>query len=162
VITNLATSLAQTPPTTSSTSKGYYDWLEPPDTPGGVFATLPEVKTWCRDHLWIPSDGRIELVFDIPSIDTSRYPKTAKTIYSGLQDVSNELVKNGGRLLIVDNDCHGSNRLFGHLPWRGDKNQFSMATAYLTDSGSRSLIPPKVPMIDSRQSSPPSQWRRLM
>jgi len=156
--------LTQTPPTTSSTSKEYYSWLEPPDTPGGVFATFPEVKTWYRNHLWIPSDGRIELVFDIPSIDTSRYPKTAKTIYSALQDVSNELIKNGGRLLIVDNDCHGSNRLFGHLPWRGDKNQSSieMSKSYLNDSGSPSLIPLKVPMIDSRQSSPPSQWRRLM
>jgi hypothetical protein len=169
--TDSATSLAKTPVATSSSSKHYYDWLEPPDTPGSVFATFPKVKTWCRKHLWIPSDGRIRLVFDIPTIDTSRHPKTAKNIYSGLQDVSNGLVKNGGRLLIVDNDCYGSNRKFGNLTWIGSirrrrlgKNPWStkLSAEICPGSESGAVIPLKVPMIDSRKSSPPHQWRRLM
>lgn len=156
-VTDPATSLAQAPVATSSSSKHCYDWLEPPDTEGGVFATFPEVKTWCQKNLWIPSDGRIRLVFDIPSIDTSKPPKraAAATIYSSLQDVSNKLVKNQGRLLIVDNDCYGS-RLFGNLTRTNDQRHWSTK---ITNSSIRELIPLKVPMIDSRQSY---QWRRLM
>jgi hypothetical protein len=78
--------------------------------------------------------------------------------------VSNELVKNGGRFLIIDNDCYGSNRLFGNVTSREETSLRSakMSTAYRSDSGSGEPIPLKVPMIDSRQSPPPHQWRRLM
>jgi hypothetical protein len=76
--------------------------------------------------------------------------------------VSNELVKNGGRLLIVDNDCQGHNRLFGNLTRSGryksgDKILWStkLSTAYHRDSGmadDRNRL--EVPMIDLREPFP--------
>jgi hypothetical protein len=149
--------LAQAPESGSSGSEHFHDWLEPPDTLGGVFATFPEVKNWCRNHLWIPSDGRVPLVFDIVHIDKSRDPdiSTAGTIYAGLQDLSNELAKNGGRLLIVDNDCCFNSRLFGNLEGRWPAK---MSTECLPSRE----IQLKVPLIDSRRKYARRQWRRFM
>lgn len=146
-----------------------YDWLEPPDSQYGVFKTHPQVKTWCRDHLWIPDDGRVNLVFDIESIDLYGHPETAKTICADVQEVSNELVKNDGRLLIIDNDCHGNNQLFGNLELDTDDDPehtwtTKLSTEYRLDgqnvlSTQREPIRMDIPVSNTESELP---WRRLM
>ena len=152
-----------------SSSRSRYDWLEPPESPSGVFATHPQVKTWCRDHLWISNDHSVSLIFDIQSIDASGDPETAMTICADVQEVSEELVKNAGRLLIIGNDCHGSNRLFGNVKIRGSGEAEGiwptrLSIAYNPNSDSFTSIGPipkdirwDIPATDTKHL-----WRRLM
>jgi hypothetical protein len=179
VVTAPASPLSQNAVPGSSSSV-LYNWLEPPDVSGGFFANNPEVKTWFQEHIWIPYDGRVKLVFDIPSVDACRRRDTVKKICSGLREVSDELVRNRGRLLIIDNDCHGNNMLFGNLTpadWLNTKWAVELSTEYLSDdqylsgdqylsddqdSSSRVHIQMNVPMIDLQERSPQHQWRRLM
>jgi hypothetical protein len=168
-ITSNGIVVAEHPAATSSSSAHCYNWLEPPDYGDGVFATHPQVKTWFQEHLWIPDDGRINLAFEIQSIDSSGDLKAARKICTDLQEVCEELVKNRGRLLIVDNDCHGSNRLFGNLtPIENEEDclwSTELSTQYRSDTDSemsRLPIPTDVATIDIRQPQLQRQWRRLM
>ena len=110
------------------------------------------------------------LIFDIRSIDKSGDPETAMTICADVQEVSNELVKNDGRLLIIDNDCHGSNKLFGNLDSLDDDDPgynwaTKLSTKYCLDRDNfifadipdKNLIQMEVPKIDTGH-----RWRRLM
>lgn len=102
----------------------------------------------------MPYDARVHLAFDTKSIDGSGSLETAKAICSNLQKMSEDLVRNRGRLLIIDNNCHGINQLFGNLTVVDDSGAQGLWTTelcskYRSNSGrdqDGSPIPMNVPM----------------
>jgi hypothetical protein len=87
-------------------------WLEPSRNERGLFVRYPEARTWFEQNLWIPDDNRVPLIFDIDRINACKDMREARSICERLHNFNAMLIKNGGRLCIIDNDDCGNNRVF--------------------------------------------------
>jgi hypothetical protein len=70
---------------------------------------------WFEENLWIPDDGRVSLIFDIDKINACKDMGEARSICERLHKFNAMLIKNRGRLCIIDNDAQGNNRVFGNF-----------------------------------------------
>jgi hypothetical protein len=145
---------------------------------GGLLVHYPEWQSWFRSKFWIPADRRLPLVFDVDHLNQCETLNQAVSKYKAFHDFNERLCNNAGRLLIIDNNTLGENRLCGNLVerrgWRRGflSNQYSMhcdndgnrLSRVIDKSGLKDIPPMTWTTIDGSIAGarPVAPWRRLM
>jgi hypothetical protein len=149
-----------------------------PANGGGIFTLYPDWKSWFRSKFWIPTDRRLQLAFDVDHLNHCETVNQAVTKYKAFIDFDERLCNNNGRLLIIDNDTFGENRVCGNLAekhgWRRGflSNLYSLhcdndgnrLTRVIDNHGLKEIPSMTWTTIDGTVAGarPVAPWRRLM
>jgi hypothetical protein len=145
---------------------------------GGLLVHYPEWQKWFRSKFWIPADRRLPLAFDVDHLNQCATICQAVSKYKALHDFNERLCSYNGRLLIIDNDTLGENRVCGNLAekrgWRrgflSDRysmhcdNEGKRLSRAIDMHGLKEIPPMTWTTIDGTIAGnrPVAPWRRLM